>query len=146
MKISALGHVVLKVTDCARAEAFYGGLLGLPIIARLDEHGYRMTFFSLGNHHDFAVMQVSGEGGRPHETSPGLAHVAFKIGDSLAELREAKERFDAAGVEVRPFDHEVTKSLYFNDPDGNEVEVYVEASDIWKREPQRVAQMVPLEL
>jgi catechol-2,3-dioxygenase len=40
----------------------------------------------------------------------------------------------------------VTKSLYFDDPDGNNLEVYVDASDIWKREPQRVAQIAPLEL
>lgn len=146
MKISALGHVVLKVTDCARAEAFYADLLGLPICARLDEGGFKMTFFSLGNHHDFAVIQVSGEGGRPAETSPGLAHVAFRIGDSLAELSEAKARFDAAGVQTTPIDHEVTKSLYFHDPDGNEIEVYVDASDAWRREPQRVAQLAPLEL
>ena len=32
------------------------------------------------------------------------------------------------------------------DPDGNGVEVYVDASDAWRREPQRVAQVVPLEL
>ncbi|HWF00200.1 MAG TPA: VOC family protein [Caulobacteraceae bacterium] len=146
MKISGLGHVVLKVTDCDRAEAFYEGLLGIPVCARFDEGGFRMSFFSLGNHHDFAVMQVSGEGGRPAETSPGLAHVAFKIGDSLDQLREAKASFDAAGVETRPIDHEVTKSLYFHDPDGNEIEVYVDVTDAWKREPQRVAQMAPLEL
>ncbi len=31
MKIKALGHVVLRVTDRERAERFYGGLLGLPL-------------------------------------------------------------------------------------------------------------------
>ena len=43
-------------------------------------------------------------------------------------------------------DHEVTKSLYFHDPDGNEIEVYVDASQVWRREPQRVAQIAPMEL
>jgi catechol-2,3-dioxygenase len=47
---------------------------------------------------------------------------------------------------VLPIDHEVTQSLYFSDPDGNTVEVYVDASDVWKQEPQRVAQGEPLEL
>jgi catechol-2,3-dioxygenase len=41
---------------------------------------------------------------------------------------------------------EVTKSLYFEDPDGNGIEVYVDASDVWRREPQRVARVMPLEL
>ena len=43
-----------------------------------------------------------------------------------------------------PVDHEVTKSLYFADPDGNQVELYVDASDAWREEPQRVAQSGPL--
>ena len=60
MKIKALGHVVLRVTDCARAEKFYGDVLGLPVCARFDQGGMKMVFFTLGNHHDFAVMQVSG--------------------------------------------------------------------------------------
>lgn len=146
MKIKALGHVVLRVTDWARAEQFYNGLLGLPIMARFDEDGMKMTFFSLGNHHDFAVLEVSGEGSSHAATAVGLHHVAFKIGDSLDELREAKAMLEGAGVVVTPIDHEVTKSLYFDDPDGNNLEVYVDASDIWKREPQRVAQLAPLEL
>lgn len=146
MKIKALGHVVLRVTDWARAERFYNGLLGLPIMARFDEDGMKMTFFSLGNHHDFAIMEVSGEGSSHAATATGLHHVAFKIGDNLDELREAKAMLENAGVVVTPIDHEVTKSLYFDDPDGNNLEVYVDASDIWRREPQRVAQLAPLEL
>jgi catechol 2,3-dioxygenase len=146
MKIKALGHVVLRVTDWARAEQFYNGLLGLPIMARFDEDGMKMTFFSLGNHHDFAILEVSGEGSSHAATAVGLHHVAFKIGDSLDELREAKAMLEGAGVVVTPIDHEVTKSLYFDDPDGNNLEVYVDASDIWRREPQRVAQLAPLDL
>src|ERR1700692_1779276 len=90
MKIKALGHVVVRVTDRARAEKFYNGVLGLPIIARYDEDGMRMTFFTLGNHHDFAVMEVSGEGSTRSESAVGLHHVAFNIGGELDELREAK--------------------------------------------------------
>jgi catechol 2,3-dioxygenase len=146
VKIKSLGHVVLRVTDCERAEQFYNGVLGLPVCARLDQDDMRMTFFSLGNHHDFAVMEVSGEGSSRAETAVGLHHVAFKIGDDLAQLREAKAMLEAAGVRMRPVDHEVTKSLYFADPDGNGIELYVDASDIWRSEPQRVAQLSPLEL
>ena len=146
MRIKSLGHVVVRVTDVERAEHFYGGLLGLPLCARLDEGGYKMAFFSLGNHHDFAVMEVTGEGSSRSQTAVGLHHVAFNIGTTLDELREAKAKLDAAGIETHPIDHEVTKSLYFADPDGNGVEVYVDVSDVWRREPQRVAQVKPLEM
>lgn len=146
MKIRSLGHVVLRVRDRPRAEAFYGGLLGLPQCARYDEDGFKMAFFTLGNHHDFAVMEVSGGGGPQTDDAVGLDHVAFNIGTTLDELRVAKETLEAAGIEVRPIDHEVTQSLYFRDPDGNGIEVYVDTSDVWRREPQRVAQAAPLEL
>jgi catechol 2,3-dioxygenase len=146
MQIQALGHVVLRVTDCARAERFYGEVLGLPICARYDENGLRMAFFTLGNHHDFAVMEVSGEGSSRSESAVGLHHVAFKIGTRIEELLEAKAKLEAAGLALAPVDHEVTKSLYFEDPDGNGIEVYVDVSDVWRREPQRVAYAEPMQL
>jgi catechol 2,3-dioxygenase len=144
MKIKALGHVVVRVTDLARAEQFYGGLLGLPIIARYDENGMKMTFFTLGNHHDFAVMEVSGEGSSTSDSAVGLHHVAFNIGTNLDELREARARLEAAGITPTPVDHDVTKSLYFADPDGNGVELYIDASDVWRSAPQRVAFAQPM--
>lgn len=144
MKVEALGHVVLKVRNSERAEAFYNGVLGLPIVARLEKYG--MTFFSLGNHHDFAVMALGDDAEAPPERAPGLLHVAFKIGNDLDALREAKRHLEAAGVAVRPIDHGVTQSLYFEDPDGNEIEVYVDVSDAWKRQPELVASIRPLDL
>ncbi len=143
MKIQSLGHVVLRVSDRDRAERFYGDVLGLPVCARLDEGDLKMTFFTLGDHHDFAVMQVAG-GSRHDGSAVGLHHVAFRVGTTMEELREAKATLEAAGIATTPVDHEVTKSLYFQDPDGNGVEVYVDASDVWRSEPQRVAQLKPL--
>ena len=146
MKIQSLGHLVLKVTDLERSEQFYSGLLGLPVTARFDEQGMNMTFFTLGNHHDLAIMKVSGEGTPAGEQSTGLHHVAFCIGNSLDDLKDAKAHLEQAGVTPVPIDHDVTKSLYFDDPDGNNVELYVDVSDAWRDEPQRIAALAPLEL
>ncbi len=146
MKINALGHVVLRVSDLARAQAFYQGILGLPVCAQYDREGGRMTFFSLGNHHDFAVMEVGGDGQKPEENGVGLDHVAFCIGTSIDELREANTYLAEQGVATTPIDHEVTKSLYVQDPDGNGIELYIDASDVWRDDPSKVAQAEPLEL
>lgn len=147
MAIESLGHVVVNVRDLGRAEQFYNGVLGLPIVARLDELG-GMTFFSLGNHHDFAIHAVGPDApDADWMGSLGLFHVAFKVGESLDELRTWKERLEANGVKVElQADHTVTCSLYVRDPDGNGVELYVDTSDIWKKDPQSVATMQPLNL
>jgi catechol 2,3-dioxygenase len=144
MKVQSLGHVVIKVRDQQRAEAFYNGLLGIPIVARLPP--LSMTFFTLGNHHDFAVAAVGVDAPDGPANAPGLDHVAFKIGTRIDELREAKLQLEAAGIAVEAYDHEVSKSIYFKDPDGNTVELYVDTSDVWKQRPEAVAQKTPLDL
>jgi len=144
MKVRSLGHVVIKVRDQQRAEAFYNGLLGIPIAAR--DPQMSATFFTLGNHHDFAVVAIGDDAEDPPAKSAGLAHVAFKIGDSIEELRAARATLEAAGLKVHAYDHTVSKSVYFNDPDGNCIEFYVDTTDAWKREPQLVAHSEPLEL
>lgn len=149
MKVQALGHVVLKVRNKQRAEKFYSEVLGIPIVARLeptDELPMSMTFFSLGNHHDLAVQEVGEDAPDAPDQATGLAHVAFNIGNSTDILREAKAHLERHGVKTVPIDHEVTHSLYFRDPDGNPLEVYVDVSEAWKREPQRIAQGKPLAL
>lgn len=144
MKIQSLGHVVIKVRNQERAEAFYNGLLKIPIAARLP--ALQMTFFTLGNHHDFAIKAVGDDAPDAPANSPGLYHVAFKIGNLIDELREAKLCLEAVDIKVSATDHEVSKSIYFQDPDGNTVELYIDASDVWKRRPEAVAQGVPLDL
>lgn len=144
MKVRSLGHVVIKVRNQQRAEAFYNGLLGIPIAARYAP--LSMTFFTLGNHHDFAVLAIGDDAEEPPANSVGLFHVAFKIGDSVDELREAKLKLEAAGLKVTAYDHVVTKSIYFNDPDGNAIEFYIDSSDAWKQNPKVVANATPLEL
>ena len=146
MQVEQLGHAVLKVRDIERAEGFYNGVLGLPVAARMQE-GLAMTFFSLGNHHDFAVVAVGPDGPEAAADSPGLFHVAFKVGESLDQLRTVKNELEAAGVPIELIaDHTVSQSIYVRDPDGNGVELYVDTSDVWKTDPQTVATIAPLDL
>lgn len=147
MKVQSLGHVVLTVSDLARSEAFYGGVLGFPVVARGDFEGGRMIFFSFGDHHDFAIMQPKRPAkGETRPAAPGLNHVAFKIGDDVEALRQAKAELEAENISVDPRDHGISQSLYFADPDGNWIELYVDISDDWRRDPQQVANSRPLKL
>ena len=138
MKVRQLGHVVLKVRERERSERFYTEVLGLQIAARRDTPP--MTFFTLGNHHDFAIVALGADTPDSPADSPGLYHVAFKAGDSIDDLRRAKAHFDALE------DHAVAQSIYLHDPDGNAIEVYVDTSDVWRTDPQAVASISPLTL
>jgi len=145
VKVQQLGHVVLKVRERERSERFYTEVLGLRIAARRDTPP--MTFFTLGNHHDFAIVALGADTPDPPANSPGLYHVAFKAGDSIGDLRRAKAHFDALGVPIDAIeDHAVAQSIYLRDPDGNAVEVYVDTSDVWRTDPQAVASISPLTL
>jgi catechol 2,3-dioxygenase len=145
MKIQQLGHVVLQVSDLERSERFDTDVLGLVVSARMESP--TTTFFTLGNHHDFAISAIGPDATAPAPKSPGLAHVAFKIGDSTDELRQAKSQFDELGVEiVMTADHTVSQSIYITDPDGNWIEIYVDVSDVWRSDPQAVATVAPLTL
>jgi catechol 2,3-dioxygenase len=138
MLVRALGHVVLKVRSLQRSETFYSEALGIPVISRISDPVH-MTLFTLGNHHDFAIMEVGEDAPASDPATTGLACVAFEIGDSLDELRSVKAELDAAGITIlyeadRPF----TTSVHLHDPDGNEIELYADTSDAWKADAQLV--------
>jgi catechol-2,3-dioxygenase len=96
-----------------------------------------LTFFSFGDyHHHFAIIEIGEIATAIDQNSVGLHHAAFNIGDSLNELKEAKEYLAANGIETRARDHVATISLNFNDPDGNPLEFYIEGTDEWKTDPK----------
>ena len=59
----------------------------------------------------------------------GLGHIAFRV-ESEGALKEAYTGLQAHGVEItRVIDHVSQKSVYFDDPDGNTLEIYYELPD-----------------
>jgi len=146
MKIRGVGHVVLKVRDLERAARFYRDILGLKEVARLPG---RRVFFSTGaNHHDLALLSVGPDAAAPSPEAVGLYHVALKIGENLEELKAAKAHLEAHGVTIQAvMDHQVSQSIYCEDPDGNGLELYVDADPrIWRENPAAVATIRPLAL
>lgn len=149
INVTNVGHVVLKVRDLERSVQFYRDVLGLKDVAR-GTFGRPMAFFSATgeNHHDIGLFEVGPDAAPSDENHVGLYHVALRIGHSLEELRAAKAHLEANGVEeLRLRDHTVSQSIYLNDPDGNGLELYVDANPaIWRDDPAAVATSVPLEL
>lgn len=140
MSIQELGHVVLYVSDLNSSANFYRDTLGFPELSR----GNGFAVFSSGRtHHELLLIEV---GGKPQQSSfpkPGLYHIGFKIGDSADDARRAYHELKQKDVRiVGTGDHTVTHSIYILDPDDNELELYADVSDIWKRDPLAVMKPV----
>jgi catechol 2,3-dioxygenase len=117
-----LGHVVLKVRNAAESRDFYTRTLGLEVAHEDLERG--TVFLSFGReHHDLALFQLA-TGEAPDASQPGLHHMAWQLG-SFEELQDAYRELRALGVPIEStIEHNVTRSIYFPDPDGNRVELY----------------------
>ena len=148
MKARYLGHVVFYVKDLGRSLAFYRDLLGFKEIGRIFD-GAAAALTSGRTHHELLLIEVGEAPAPPSGRRLGLYHIGIKIGESLEELRAAKKELEQAGVPISGMsDHTVSQSLYLHDPDGNEVELYVDADEaIWKNNPAAVLSPIkPLRL
>jgi len=130
-----IGHIVLKVRSLERSRPFYTEVLGLDVMKELPE--VKMLFLASNrrDHHEIALAEVGEKAGAPKLGDVGLAHCAFRLKsqeDLLAAYREFKQR----GVPISfTVNHGVTRSIYFLDPDGNQLEVYVDNT------PEEIAKM-----
>jgi catechol 2,3-dioxygenase len=140
MVVRKLGHVVLYVKDLEASRRFYRDLLGWREIAA--HPGAAAAYSSGRTHHELLLLQV-GPGASPIPAKPrvGLYHFGLKIGESDEELRDALARLREANVPIVGMsDHGVTHGLYINDPDGNEVELYIDVQPpAWKEDPAKVS-------
>ena len=139
MRIKELGHVVLYVRDLERSRRFYGELLGWAEITPEDGVGFPAAAFSSGRtHHELLLIEVGPAATPiPEGRRVGLYHFGLKIGESDSELREARDELLAAGTRiVGATDHGITHSLYIADPDGNEIELYIDVQpERWRDDP-----------
>jgi catechol 2,3-dioxygenase len=121
---SALGHVHLIVSDLDRAISFYTDLLALSVTERQANY----AFLSFGDRHHDLALQARPDASSPPPNSRGLYHVAFEL-DTPGELRECYEWLQNREISVQPADHGISKSLYFDDPNGNGVELYIDTRE-----------------
>ncbi len=148
MKAHYLGHVVFYVRSIERSLQFYRDLLGFTEIGRIFD-GKAAALTSGRTHHELLLIEVGDAPRAPSGRRLGLYHIGIKIGDSLEELRKAKQELEGAGLPlIGMSDHTVSQSLYLTDPDGNEVELYVDADPaIWRNDPAAVLSPIkPLDL
>jgi catechol 2,3-dioxygenase len=118
----SMSHVGLYVHDLPRMEEFYTRVLGFTVTDRGKVRGADIVFTSWNpkDHHQVALVS-----GRPKDLAFHVNEISFRV-DSLEDLKEIWKRVkDEPGVtDVRPMDHGNAWSLYFQDPEGNRLEVF----------------------
>lgn len=113
-----VGRVSLRVGDLDRMVEFYHEVVGL------DVHRHRPETATLGAG-DEPLLELSSAPGAPARgrEETGLFHVAFRVPtrSALADaLSRVRDRWQVDGAS----DHLVSEALYFEDPEGNGIEVY----------------------
>ena len=118
-----IGHVHLRVADLDRAIAFYSDVLGFEVQQRYADQA---AFLGAGGYHHHIGLNVwESKGGTPPAPGhTGLYHSAI-LYPSRKALANALARVVAADVALSgSADHGVSEAIYFDDPDGNGVEIY----------------------
>jgi catechol 2,3-dioxygenase len=125
-----LGHANIRVRDVERSTKFYTEVLGLEVTHRRGNQ----AFLSAREHsHELAIRGIGPDAPGPDSRQVGTNHFAWEMAsfeDLQAMVRHLKEK----GVDIlRVRDNTYSVGVYFNDPDGNGLEVYYEEPGGYRR-------------
>jgi catechol 2,3-dioxygenase len=138
LNLNRLGHVVFRVADLQQSKKFYTEVLGLRVLE--EDPKVQAVFLGLGGHGNTVdlVQSVDPSASAPFKdftTRAGLGfhHAAFAV-DSHETLKSGYLELKERGVPIIAMtDHGSTESVYFNDPDGNVLEIYWDRPDGWQK-------------
>lgn len=96
MKLDRIDHIGIAVEDLDAATALYAGSLGLPEVHRetVSQQGVEAVLLDVGDGHVelLAALDPDTPVGRfLDRRGPGLHHVAYRVEDIDAALRDARE-------------------------------------------------------
>jgi catechol 2,3-dioxygenase len=117
-------HVGIFVTDIARMERFYKEFLGFLVSDSGNLGTVRMVFLSRNpyDHHQIVLVE-----GRPPEAKFSVINQISLRVESLDALRHFRANAPTHGAtNVHAVTHGNAISVYFWDPEGNRVEVFID--------------------
>ncbi len=124
--IGGLGEIALRVNDLDRMQAFYAQTVGLELMKRFATAAFfRIADGYAGHTQILALFDRSSMDGysAPNRSTTSVDHIALTVArdDFDSELM----RLESLGLEVSTAEHLWVqwKSLYFEDPEGNTIEL-----------------------
>jgi catechol-2,3-dioxygenase len=140
-------HLGFAVSDMPKMEDFYTRVMGFTVTDRGNVMGMDLVFLSRDPMDHHQVILVSG---RPDDLPPNpytpqfgslINQISFRVG-SLAGLRDMLHVLEAENIQsIMPANHGIAWSIYCHDPDGNNLELFVD-TDWYFPQPF----LVPLDL
>ncbi|MES2399541.1 MAG: VOC family protein [Pseudomonadota bacterium] len=125
-------HMGFAVKDMAKMEDFYTRVLGFTVTDRGHAVGMDLIFLSRDpqDHHQLVLVS-----GKPDNIPPNpfnaqfgsvINQISFRVGslDSLRKLQKILERENIQSI--FPANHGIAWSIYCHDPDGNNLELFVD--------------------
>ena len=111
-------HVGIAARDPHGLARFYGDVLGMTVTGGSEPGGDFGACAFLSSRPDVENHEIV------FFTDRRYAHTAFRVG-TLAELRERYRAVVARGIPInRALNHGCSLAFYFDDPEGNMIEVY----------------------
>jgi len=135
----AFSHMGIFATDVARMEDFYTRVMGFTVTDRGDLETPRgkvfLVFMSRDPKEHHQVILASG---RPEAAGFNpINQISFRMAE-FAGLREMHRRLEKEGVrDLYPVSHGNALSVYFLDPEGNRLELFVD-TPWYVNQPMRV--------
>ncbi len=122
-----LGHLRLDVNDLARAVQFYTDVLGLTVHERATDDASHYAFLTddSGMHHRLVLRQSRDEAGRDLGASTRLDHFAWEV-ETAEEWVAIVDNLEARGLDLEFGEAGIAWQVYFHDPEGVKLEVYLD--------------------
>ena len=118
-----LVHIVLMTNRLPEMRDWYASVLGAHVVYENPGLCF-MTFDE--EHHRLALVAPPVQLTERTPLTAGMHHSAYTFA-SLDDLLACYAKLKAVGIEPRtPIQHGVTTSLYYRDPDGNNVELQID--------------------
>ncbi len=142
--VQRLNHAVLYVRDADASAAFYCEVLGFEIVEAMRGAVF-LRASGTSNHHDLGLFSVGPDAPRPEQGRVGLYHLAWQV-PTIQDIANARLELQRVGAYTGESDHGVSKSVYAQDPDGNEFEIMYEVPRAAWGEYEQHAVVQPLDL
>jgi catechol-2,3-dioxygenase len=117
-----ISHYGLRAKNYKQMVEWYTTVFG----ARIQHENEFLAFMTFDDEHHRLVIFEDPETVDRVPTAAGIDHIGYGV-SSFGDLVSTYERLKAEGITpFMPLNHKFTTSLYYRDPDGNEVELSVD--------------------